>query len=834
MTDAGRPSARRTTRTPSRTAGCRCGTASTSTGPGRREGAPKKYVARHVPVPERRPAHGPRRGVRHRRRRRALLDAARLRRAAPDRLGLLRAARRERRDQARRAPGDVDLRQHRDAGRVVPPLRDQLRLVAPAAHVRPGVLPLDAVAVPALPRARPGLPQGLARSTGARTTRPCWPTSRSSQGACERCGARGHQARADPVVLQDHRLRRPAAGRHGAAGGHLARAACCRCSGTGSAARTGAHVDFVVGGPRRSRSSRPGRTRCTARRSSSSPPTRRWPTSCARPTQREALEAYRDEVRKLSDIDRQSTDRPKTGVDLGVTAINPVNGEQIPVYAADYVLADYGTGAIMAVPAHDQRDLDFARAFGLPVRVVVDTGEPDPAETGVATAGDGVLVNSGPLRRAAQGRGDRARSSPTWRRAAAARARSTTGCATGCCRGSASGARRSRSCTAPVAAARCRARRPAAGAAARPARRGAEPEGHLAAGRGDRLGRRRPARRCGGPATRDTDTMDTFVDSSWYFLRYCSPDYEDGPFDPDGGARVDAGRAVRRRRRARDPAPAVQPVLHQGAARHGHGRLRSSRSPRCMNQGQVINQGKAMSKSLGNGVDLGEELAAYGVDAVRLTMVFAGPPEDDVDWADVSPAGSVKYLARVAAAGRRTSAALSRRRPRRRPSTGPSRRPSTRSPGWSRRTGSTSRSRGFMELTNGAAQGGRRAAPPAGVAARRRRGAGGRCWLLRAVHRRGGLVAAGPRRRGRRLGARIDLADRRPGAAGRGDRHLRRAGRRQGPRPARGAARHRRGRAARAGAGLRRRRTSPGRRRRPHGRRARAEAGQRRARLTVR
>ena len=80
-----------------------------------------------------------------------------------------------------------------------------------------------------------------------------------------------------------------------------------------------------------------------------------------------------------------------------MTAVNPLNGEELPVFAADYVLADYGTGAIMAVPAHDQRDLDFARAFDLPVRTVVDTGEADPAETGVATAGDGVLVNSGPL-----------------------------------------------------------------------------------------------------------------------------------------------------------------------------------------------------------------------------------------------------------------------------------------------------------------------------------------------------------------------------------------------------------------------------------------------------
>src|SRR5207245_7844528 len=113
--------------------------------------------------------------------------------------------------------------------------------------------------------------------------------------------------------------------------------------------------------------------------------------------QRHEFTSYLEKVRKSTEIERLSTDRPKTGVSLGRVAINPVNGEQIPVFAADYVLAEYGTGAIMAVPAHDQRDLDFARAFGLPVRVVVDTGEEDPAVTGVATSGDGVLVNSGPL-----------------------------------------------------------------------------------------------------------------------------------------------------------------------------------------------------------------------------------------------------------------------------------------------------------------------------------------------------------------------------------------------------------------------------------------------------
>src|SRR5687768_10010367 len=114
---------------------------------------------------------------------------------------------------------------------------------------------------------------------------------------------------------------------------------------------------------------------------------------CA-PEQREAFEAYLEQVRRETDIDRLSADREKTGVFLGRYAVNPVSGERIPVWAADYVLADYGTGAVMAVPAHDQRDLDFAKAFDLPVRRVVDTGEPDPAETYVATPGDGAYVNS--------------------------------------------------------------------------------------------------------------------------------------------------------------------------------------------------------------------------------------------------------------------------------------------------------------------------------------------------------------------------------------------------------------------------------------------------------
>ncbi|TAL12344.1 MAG: leucine--tRNA ligase, partial [Frankiales bacterium] len=365
---------------------------------------------------------------------------------------------------------------------------------------------------------------------------------------------------------------------------------------------------------------------------------------CA-PSQVAALEAYREEVRKLSDIDRQSTDRPKTGVDLGVTALNPVTGEQIPVYAADYVLADYGTGAIMAVPAHDQRDLDFARAFGLPVRVVVDTGDEDPAVSGVATSGDGVLVNSGPY--------DGLRKDE-------AIARITADLEA---RGGGKGAvnyrlrdwllSRQRFWGTPIPIVHCPSCGEVAvpddqlpvelpdlrGAALKPA--GTSPLGAAT----DWVSTTCPS--CGGPASRDTDTMDTFVDSSWYYLRYCSPDYTDGPFDPE---------AVREWMPVAQYVGGVEhAILHLLYSRffmkvlHDMGMVDGVEPfAALMNQGQVINQGKAMSKSLGNGVDLGQELSTYGVDAVRLTVVFAGPPEDDIDWADVSPAGSVKYLARVA------------------------------------------------------------------------------------------------------------------------------------------------------------------------------------------
>jgi leucyl-tRNA synthetase len=367
-------------------------------------------------------------------------------------------------------------------------------------------------------------------------------------------------------------------------------------------------------------------------------------TELCAPEERAAFDQYVDGVRRLTDIDRLSTEREKTGVFLGRYAINPVNGERIPVWAADYVLADYGTGAIMAVPAHDQRDLDFALKFGLPVQVVVAADEADPAASGVATAGDGVLVNSGPL--------DGLNKADAIARIVEILEE----------RGTGKGAvnyrlrdwllSRQRFWGAPIPIVHCEScgevpvpddELPVL----LPDLRGADlaPKGvsPLAAA-SDWV--QAPCPRCGGNATRDTDTMDTFVDSSWYYLRYCSPHDDTQAFDVE---KVKTWLPVDQYVGGVEHA-----ILHLLYSRfftkvlHDMGLVDFTEPFKALlNQGQVINQGKAMSKSLGNGVDLGEQLQQFGVDAVRLTMVFAGPPEEDIDWADMNPAALGKFLARV-------------------------------------------------------------------------------------------------------------------------------------------------------------------------------------------
>ena len=360
---------------------------------------------------------------------------------------------------------------------------------------------------------------------------------------------------------------------------------------------------------------------------------------------REEFEAYLERTKKATEIERQSTDRPKTGVFLGRYAINPVNGEKLPIWAADYVLSEYGTGAIMAVPAHDQRDLEFALAFGLPVRVVLDTGLPDPATSGVATPGDGAYVNSPKL----EGLIDKAAGVAEMCRFLEAEGAGTSAITFRLRDWLLS---RQRFWGAPIPIVHC----PSCGEVPvpddqlpleLPDLRGANlaPKGTSPlASATDWVATDCP--KCGGAASRDTDTMDTFVDSSWYFFRYCSPGYTEGPFDPAAVARwMPVAQYV---------GGVEHAILHLLYSRfftkvlHDMG-LIDFEEPftRLLNQGQVINQGKAMSKSLGNGVDLGAQIDTYGVDAIRTTVVFAGPPEDDIDWADMSPGSTAKFLQRA-------------------------------------------------------------------------------------------------------------------------------------------------------------------------------------------
>ena len=365
--------------------------------------------------------------------------------------------------------------------------------------------------------------------------------------------------------------------------------------------------------------------------------------------QRPAFEAYREEVRRASEIERLATDRPKTGVDLGVTATNPVTGEQIPVWATDYVLADYGTGAVMGVPGGDQRDWEFATAMGLPI---VRTTEPPAGFEGEAYAGEGPAINS-PAPGQSTALNINGLDVDSAKRATIAfleEMRAGTGAVNYRLRDWLLS--RQRYWGAPIPVVHC----PEHGEVLvpddqlpveLPDLRGADlkPKGTSPlASATEWVNTTCPT--CGGPATRDGDTMDTFVDSSWYMFRYCSPHETDRVFDSE---KVNAWMAC---------------DLYVGGVEHAvlhllYGRfftkvlndmgLVDFREPWLaqLNQGFVINQGKKMSKSLGNGVNLGEQLEAFGVDAVRLTLVFAGPPEDDIDWANMSPDGSLKFLQRA-------------------------------------------------------------------------------------------------------------------------------------------------------------------------------------------
>ena len=355
---------------------------------------------------------------------------------------------------------------------------------------------------------------------------------------------------------------------------------------------------------------------------------------------------YLTSTQKLTDIERQATDRTKTGVPLGRFAVNPITGDRVPIWAADYVLADYGHGAVMGVPGHDQRDLDFALQFGLEVKAVVqpvDEDPIDPAASGEAYVGDGAAVNSGVLdglsgaeavSAAIQLLEDRG----TGRAATTYRLRDWLISRQRYWGTPIPILHREDGSMEPVPAEQLPVVLPEAeGLNLTP--KGQSP---LAAA----TSWVETTASDGTPALRDADTMDTFVDSSWYYLRFLSSKEDTQAFDPE---------------EVRKWAPID---VYVGGVEHAILHLLYSRFitkvlydlgyvdfeepfTALLNQGMVILDGAKMSKSKGNLVTLSEELDQHGVDAVRLTMCFAGPPEDDIDWHDVSPAGSGKFLARA-------------------------------------------------------------------------------------------------------------------------------------------------------------------------------------------
>lgn len=361
------------------------------------------------------------------------------------------------------------------------------------------------------------------------------------------------------------------------------------------------------------------------------------------PENRAAVDAYRREAGRLSEVDRQSTDRPKTGVATGLMALNPVNGEAVPILVADYVLASYGTGAVMAVPGHDERDFAFADALGLPVRRVV-VGEGDAADTPLAEAytGPGVLANSGPHdgKPHAEGGADivaQLEAEGLGRTTIQYRLRDWI-------------ISRQRYWGAPIPIIHCEdcgaVPVPESDLPVRlPDVTDYKPKGKSPlATATDWL--RAPCPACGRPGTRDADTMDTFVCSSWYYLRYPDPERAHEPFD-------------------RDRLEKVMPVaMYVGGADHAYGHLIYARFVNMVlfdlglvpseepfaslrHQGMITRDGAKMSKSKGNTVVPADYLERYGTDVLRAYLMFGFAFAEGGDWTDEGIDGMNRYVGRV-------------------------------------------------------------------------------------------------------------------------------------------------------------------------------------------
>lgn len=360
-----------------------------------------------------------------------------------------------------------------------------------------------------------------------------------------------------------------------------------------------------------------------------------------RPTA-DAVRAFVAAERVRSDIERTAENTEKRGLFTGATATHPLTGQEIPIWVANYVLVDYGTGAVMGVPAHDQRDFLFAQKYQLPIRVVVapDSGLPEVLEA--AYTGTGTLVNSQdldgmPSTQAKSAIAQRLSSQQQGGLRVSYRMRDWL-------------ISRQRYWGAPIPIIHCQA------CGLVPVPKSALPVllpdnvtftgtgGSPLANAPDWVHVDCPA--CGGPARRETDTMDTFVDSSWYYYRFTSADDNDAPFDP---AQANHWMAVDEYVGGKEHA-----VLHLLYSRfftkvlHDLGRVHVDEPfRRLLVQGMVVYGGAKMSKSKGNTLSPETIMQRWGTDATRLFMLFAAPPDKDFEWSDQGVEGSFRFLQRV-------------------------------------------------------------------------------------------------------------------------------------------------------------------------------------------
>ena len=358
---------------------------------------------------------------------------------------------------------------------------------------------------------------------------------------------------------------------------------------------------------------------------------------------------------------RMTGEIEKEGFDTGRTAINPFTNRPVPIWVANFVLGEYGTGAVMGVPGHDQRDFEFARKYNLPITVVVQPDQTevqevqgvqgarggngaalDPASMTAAYDGPGHLVNSGEFNGLSS-------QEAIDKMTAVAQARGI-GEGTVQYRLKDWGISRQRYWGTPIPVLYCEK----CGMVPVPADDLPVllPKTVEFSGRGDSPLAQIPefvnatCPDCGGPARRETDTMDTFVDSSWYFFRFCDPKNLDLPFDPD---KVGYWGPV---------------DFYSGGVEHAILHLIYSRFfsrvfrdlgmtvidepfTRLLTQGMVLKDGQVMSKSKGNVVDPDDMIQKYGADALRLYVMFVAPPEKEIEWTDAGLEGSFRFLARV-------------------------------------------------------------------------------------------------------------------------------------------------------------------------------------------